>query len=75
MSFTTCILVMIGGALGTLARYVVSVRLAIHPDLILDSGFVLPVATLYGAFSGVFLGRAAQLWRLPLRRPATPVIA
>jgi hypothetical protein len=58
-----------------LARYVVSVRLAIHPDLLADSSFVLPVATLYGAFSGIFLGRAAQLWRLPLRRPATIVAA
>lgn len=51
-------------------RYVVSVRLAIHPDLVRDSSFVLPVATLYGAFSGLFLGRATQLWRLPLRQPA-----
>ena len=34
MSFTTCILVMIGGALGTLARYVVSVlALPISRDL------------------------------------------
>jgi len=57
-----------------LARYVVAVRLATQPDLILDSAFVLPVATMYGAFSGVFLGRAAQLWRLPLRTP-TPALA
>jgi hypothetical protein len=33
----------------------------------MDSSFVLPVALLYGAFSGTFLGRAAQLWRLTLR--------
>lgn len=51
-----------------LARYVVAVRLALHPTLANDAGFVLPVAALYGAFSGVFLGRAVQLWRLPLRR-------
>ena len=51
-----------------LARYVVAVRLALHPTLVSDAGFVLPVAALYGAFSGVFLGRAVQLWRLPLRR-------
>jgi len=50
-----------------LARYIVSVRLAIHPDLLRDGSFVLPVATLYGTFSGIFLGRAVQLWRLPLR--------
>lgn len=53
-----------------LARYVVSVRLPIHPDLLVDGAFVLPVATLYGAFSGVFLGRGMQLWRLALRQPA-----
>jgi uncharacterized membrane protein len=58
-----------------LARYLVSVRLAIHPDLLLDTSFVLPVATLYGAFSGLFLGRASQLWRLPLRQSAVPQAA
>jgi len=56
-----------------LARYIVSVRLAMHPDLVRDGSFVLPVATLYGAFSGIFIGRAAQLWRLTLR--ATPAVA
>jgi uncharacterized membrane protein len=50
-----------------LARYVVAVRLALHPGLAFDRGFVLPVAALYGAFSGIFLGRAVQLWRLALR--------
>ena len=58
-----------------LARYIVSVRLAIHPDLLRDASFVLPVAMLYGAFSGVFLGRAVQLWRLALRPAAVPVAA
>jgi uncharacterized membrane protein len=48
-------------------RYVVAVRLAVHPQLSADGGFTLPVAALYGAFSGLFLGRAAQLWRLVLR--------
>jgi uncharacterized membrane protein len=57
-----------------LARYFVAVRLSMQPDLIMDSAFVLPVATMYGAFSGVFLGRAAQLWRLPLRSN-TPALA
>lgn len=55
-----------------LARYVVAVRLALNPALVMDGSFVLPVATLYGAFSGLFLGRAAQLWRLALvPRPVT----
>jgi uncharacterized membrane protein len=48
-------------------RYAVSVQLALQPALAEESGFALPVAALYGAFSGMFLGRAAQLWRLVLR--------
>jgi uncharacterized membrane protein len=47
-------------------RYTVAVRLALHPSLVMDTSFVLPVATLYGALSGIFLGRAARLWRLAL---------
>ena len=58
-----------------LARYIVSVRLAIHPDLLRDTSFVLPVATLYGAFSGMFLGRGVQLWRLALRPAGVPTLA
>lgn len=55
-----------------LVRYVVGVRLALNPGLVADGSFVLPVATLYGAFSGLFLGRAAQLWRLALAPRAIP---
>ncbi|WP_354005082.1 DUF6622 family protein [Ramlibacter cellulosilyticus] len=58
-----------------LARYIVNVRLAIHPGLLHDATFVLPVATLYGAFSGIFLGRAVQLWRLALRPSAVAAAA
>lgn len=49
-----------------LVRYTVAVRLALRPSLLLDSSFVLPVATLYGALTGLFVGRAARLWRLAL---------
>jgi uncharacterized membrane protein len=49
-----------------LVRYTVAVRLALHPSLVMDASFVLPVASLYGALSGIFLGRAARLWRLAL---------
>jgi len=49
-----------------LSRYTVAVRLAMHPQLVMDTGFVLVVATVHGVFSGIFLGRAAQLWRLAL---------
>ena len=51
-------------------RYTVAVQLALHPGLAAAGGFVLPVAALYGAFGGVFLGRAMQLWRLALRPQA-----
>jgi len=57
-----------------LVRYAVAVRLALQPGLVMDMSFVLPVATLYGTFSGIFLGRATQLWRLPLRTN-TPALA
>jgi hypothetical protein len=49
-----------------LSRYTVAVRLAMHPSLVMDTSFVLVVATVHGVFSGIFLGRAAQLWRLAL---------
>jgi len=56
-------------------RYVVAVRLALHPGLSSDQGFVLPVAVLYGALSGLFLGRAARLWRLALRPRVAVAVA
>lgn len=54
-------------------RYAASVQLTLHPMLAEEYRFALPVAALYGAFSGIFLGRAAQLWRLALR--AQPALA
>jgi len=48
-------------------RYTVGVQLALHPALMEQPSFALPVASLYGAFSGIFLGRALQLGRLALR--------
>ena len=53
-----------------LVRYAVSVQLVLHPELAGERAFALPGAALYGAFSGIFLGRAAQLWRLALRPQA-----
>ncbi len=50
-----------------LVKYVVGVDLAMAPQLVQDAGYALSVAALYGAFTGVFVGRAARLWRLPLR--------
>ncbi len=47
-----------------LTKYVVGVMLAMRPALAGDAGFAPAVAALYGAFSGVFIGRALRLWRL-----------
>jgi hypothetical protein len=53
-----------------LVKYVVGVELAMAPRLAGETRYVLVVAALYGAFTGVFVGRAARLWRLAWR-PAT----
>ena len=50
-----------------LVKYVVGVELAMAPRLIQDTQYALTVAALYGAFTGVFVGRASGLWRLALR--------
>lgn len=48
-------------------KYAVGVSLAMQPSLSVDSGFALPVSAAYGAFSGVFAGRALSLLRLSRR--------
>ncbi|KRB99988.1 hypothetical protein ASE11_10105 [Hydrogenophaga sp. Root209] len=53
-----------------LVKYVVGVDLAMEPQLVQETPYVLCVAALYGAFTGVFVGRASRLWRLPLRPAA-----
>jgi hypothetical protein len=53
-----------------LVKYVVGVELAMAPRLAQDSQYALTVAGLYGAFTGIFLGRAMRLWRLALRPAA-----
>lgn len=50
-----------------LVKYVVGVDLTMAPQLVRDTPYVLCVAALYGAFTGVFMGRAARLWRLAVR--------
>ncbi len=58
-----------------LAKYVSGVDLAMQPSLARDSQYALTVSALSGAFSGIFAGRAARLWRLALRPvAATPRI-
>ncbi|MCD6076671.1 MAG: hypothetical protein K0R89_609 [Ramlibacter sp.] len=58
-----------------LVKYVVGVELAIAPRLVHDAPYVLTVGGLYGAFSGIFIGRAARLWRLALRSPVPAAAA
>lgn len=48
-------------------KYAVGVSLAMHPTLAMDDGFALATSAVYGAFSGVFAGRALGLLRLSRR--------
>jgi hypothetical protein len=48
-------------------KYVVGVTLAMHPEVRDSTGFALGTPLLYGAFNGVFAGRALRLWRLAIR--------
>jgi len=57
-----------------LVKYVVGVELAMAPRLVQDTQYALTVAGLYGAFTGIFVGRALRLWRLAFR-PASAVAA
>ncbi|HJV80280.1 MAG TPA: DUF6622 family protein [Noviherbaspirillum sp.] len=47
-----------------LVKYIVSAMLAMQSALTENAGFVTLIAALYGAMSGVFVGRAARLWQL-----------
>ena len=46
------------------AKYTVGALSAVRPELVHGTAVSLSWAALYGAFSGVFLGRAARLFRL-----------
>lgn len=49
-----------------LTKYVVAIAVAMSPNLKHDVGFSLILATVFGSFSGIFLGRTVRLWRLVL---------
>jgi hypothetical protein len=51
-----------------LTRYVVNVDLAMQPALARDGQYTLIVSAVYGLCSGIFIGRAARLWRLAAER-------
>ncbi|MBU1360947.1 MAG: hypothetical protein KKC79_04330 [Gammaproteobacteria bacterium] len=48
-------------------KYVVGVMIAMHPELRHAADFSLGIGMAYGAFSGIFLGRAARLLALAVR--------
>ena len=58
-------------------KYLVGAISAMQPALAHDAGFSLVFASLYGAFAGIFLARAARLWQLALqqRRRDTSTLA
>lgn len=47
-------------------KYAVGVSMGVQPALAHNSGFALAIGGLYGAFSGIFMARAAKLWRIAL---------
>lgn len=47
-----------------LTKYLVGIELALQPPLARDAAFALEIAALYGLFNGLFVARAARLWRL-----------
>lgn len=47
-----------------MTKYVVGIELALQPTAVRDAAFALPVGLLYGAFSGIFMARAARLLRM-----------
>jgi hypothetical protein len=51
-----------------LVKYIAGVALAMQPALAHNAAFGLVVAFLYGAFSGIFIARAARLLRLTWRQ-------
>jgi hypothetical protein len=48
-------------------KYAVGVSLALHPGIRHDHMFAIVMPLVYGAFSGIFAGRALRLWRLAIR--------
>jgi len=51
-----------------ITKYAVGISIGMQASLARDVNFALTVSTLYGAFSGIFLARAARLWRMALQQ-------
>jgi hypothetical protein len=56
-------------------RYGVNVLLALSPARAHDATFAVAAGVLYGACSGLLLGRALPLWKLALRTATPPALA
>ena len=54
-----------------MTKYIVGVELALQPAAVRDTALALPVGLLYGAFSGIFIARAARLLRLAFGKDRT----
>lgn len=52
------------------AKYTVGVMSALAPELVKTTPFVLACTLVYGAFSGIFAGRALAIWRQGLANAA-----
>jgi hypothetical protein len=50
-----------------LTKFTVGVLLAIRPELGHQATFEIGISALYGAFTGIFAGRAIRLWRLAIQ--------
>ncbi|MCJ8337328.1 MAG: hypothetical protein MJK10_02560 [Pseudomonadales bacterium] len=44
------------------SKYLVAVLNALHPSLTMSSGFMILCCLVYGALSGVFVGRTVSMW-------------
>lgn len=55
-----------------LTRYVVGVTLALHPALTQDTAAAAIIASVYGALSGVFIGRMVRMLVAARSQQATP---
>lgn len=51
-----------------ITKYAVGISIGMQASLAHDVNFALAASSLYGAFSGIFLARAARLWRMALQQ-------
>jgi len=58
-----------------LTKYTVGVLLAFHPELGHQATFEIGISALYGAFTGIFAGRAIRLWRLAIQADRAATIS